>query len=57
MVFERHNKAHTARDRHFYESRCAALDRQLNTLVYELYALDDRRDCRCRRKRQQAMSV
>ena len=36
---------HTARsdrDRDHYESKCAALDQQIDELVYELYEADDR---------------
>ena len=33
--------ARTDRDRHFYESKCAALDRQIDHLVYKLYELTD----------------
>ncbi len=29
------------RDRNFYENKCAALDRQIDNLVYELYELTD----------------
>ena len=29
----------TDRDKHFYENKCAALDRQIDELVYELYEL------------------
>jgi hypothetical protein len=29
------------RDRSYYENMCAALDRQIDTLVYELYGLTD----------------
>ncbi|MBA2732182.1 MAG: Eco57I restriction-modification methylase domain-containing protein [Acidobacteria bacterium] len=32
-------QAQTDRDKHFYENKCAALDRQIDTLVYELYEL------------------
>ena len=32
-------QARTDRDRHFYESKCAALDRQIDNLVFELYEL------------------
>jgi len=31
--------ARTERDKNFYESKCATLDRQIDTLVYELYDL------------------
>ena len=31
--------AHTERDKTFYESKCATLDRQIDNLVYELYEL------------------
>jgi hypothetical protein len=31
--------ARTDRDRNHYESKCAALDRQIDALVYELYEL------------------
>jgi hypothetical protein len=31
--------AQTERDRTFYESKCATLDRQIDSLVYELYDL------------------
>jgi len=29
----------TRSDKHFYENKCAALDRQIDELVYELYEL------------------
>ena len=32
-------KAKTDKDKTYYESRCAALDRQINRIVYELYGL------------------
>jgi adenine-specific DNA-methyltransferase len=32
-------QARTDRDQHFYENKCAALDQQINRLVYELYGL------------------
>ena len=32
-------QARTDRDRNFYASKCAALDRQIDQLVYELYEL------------------
>ena len=31
--------ARSDRDKHFYENKCAALDRQIDELVYELYEL------------------
>jgi hypothetical protein len=31
--------ARSDRDRNFYENKCAALDRQIDALVYELYEL------------------
>ncbi|HMG76608.1 MAG TPA: hypothetical protein VK582_24240 [Pyrinomonadaceae bacterium] len=31
--------ARSERDQTFYESKCATLDRQIDTLVYELYDL------------------
>ncbi len=31
--------AQTERDKSFYESKCATLDRQIDNLVYELYDL------------------
>jgi hypothetical protein len=31
--------AHSDRDKDFYENKCAALDRQIDALVYELYGL------------------
>jgi adenine-specific DNA-methyltransferase len=31
--------AQTERDKTFYESKCATLDRQIDNLVYELYDL------------------
>jgi hypothetical protein len=31
----------TDRDQNYYESKCAALDRQIDGLVYELYGLTD----------------
>jgi hypothetical protein len=31
--------AQTERDKNFYESKCASLDRQIDNLVYELYDL------------------
>lgn len=31
--------AQTERDKTFYESKCATLDRQIDNLVYELYEL------------------
>lgn len=31
--------AQTERDKGFYESKCATLDRQIDSLVYELYDL------------------
>ena len=31
----------TERDRNFGENKCAALDRQIDALVYELYGLTD----------------
>jgi hypothetical protein len=31
--------ARTERDKSFYESKCATLDRQIDNLVYELYEL------------------
>lgn len=31
--------ARTGRDRDHYEAKCAALDRQIDNLVYELYEL------------------
>ena len=31
--------ARTERDKTFYESKCATLDRQIDNLVYELYDL------------------
>ncbi len=31
--------ARTERDKTFYESKCATLDRQIDNLVYELYEL------------------
>ena len=31
--------AQTERDKSFYESKCATLDRQIDSLVYELYDL------------------
>jgi adenine-specific DNA-methyltransferase len=30
------------RDKTFYENKCAALERQIDTLVYELYGLTDK---------------
>lgn len=33
--------ARSDKDRTFYESMCAALDRQIDALVYELYGLTD----------------
>ncbi len=33
--------ARSDRDRDHYESKCAALDRQIDELVYELYELTD----------------
>jgi len=32
-------KAQTDKDRNYYEAKCAALDRQIDTLVYQLYGL------------------
>jgi Alw26I/Eco31I/Esp3I family type II restriction m6 adenine DNA methyltransferase len=32
-------RAHTDRDKAYYENKCAALDRQIDLLVYELYGL------------------
>ncbi len=32
---------HSERDRNFYENKCAALDRQIDALVYELYGATD----------------
>jgi hypothetical protein len=34
-------QAHTDRERDFYENKCAALDSQIDALVYELYELSD----------------
>ena len=34
-------KAKTEKDRTYYESKCAALDRQIDRLVYDLYGLTD----------------
>ena len=36
------NTARSDRDRDHYEAKCAALDRQIDELVYELYEADDR---------------
>jgi type I restriction-modification system DNA methylase subunit len=33
--------ARTDRDRNFYENKCAALDLQIDNLIYELYGLND----------------
>lgn len=35
------DSARSDRDKTFYENKCAALDRQIDTLVYELYGLTD----------------
>ena len=32
-------RAQSDKDKDFYENKCAALDRQIDALVYELYAL------------------
>jgi hypothetical protein len=32
---------HSEKDRNFYENKCAALDRQIDALVYELYGVTD----------------
>ena len=32
-------KAQTDKDRNYYEAKCAALDRQIDALVYQLYGL------------------
>jgi hypothetical protein len=34
-------EAHTDKDKIFYENKCAAIDQQINQLVYELYGLSD----------------
>ena len=34
-------KARTDKDKTYYENRCAALDRQIDRLVYELYELTE----------------
>ena len=34
-------KAKTDRDKAYYESKCTALDRQIDRLVYDLYGLTD----------------
>jgi len=34
-------RAKTERDRTYYENKCAALDRQIDKLVYELYGLTE----------------
>jgi adenine-specific DNA-methyltransferase len=34
-------EARTDKDKRFYESKCASLDRQIDRLVYELYGLTD----------------
>ncbi len=34
-------EAKTERDRDYYEQKCAALDRQIDRLVYDLYGLTD----------------
>ena len=33
--------AHSDKDKNFYENKCAAIDRQIDILVYELYGLND----------------
>jgi adenine-specific DNA-methyltransferase len=33
--------AHSDKDKNFYENKCAALDRQIDALVYELYGLTE----------------
>ena len=33
------SSAQTDRDRNYYENKCAQLDTQIDTLVYELYEL------------------
>jgi adenine-specific DNA-methyltransferase len=33
--------ARTERDKTFYENKCATLDRQIDSLVYELYGLTE----------------
>lgn len=35
-------EARTDKDKNYYENRCAALDREINELVYELYGLKDK---------------
>jgi type II restriction/modification system DNA methylase subunit YeeA len=35
-------QAHTDRDKAFYENKSAALDRQIDHLVYELYELSEK---------------
>ena len=35
-------KAQTDKDRNYYEAKCAALDRQIDALVYELYGLTEK---------------
>jgi hypothetical protein len=34
-------KAKTDRDKTYYESKCVSLDRQIDRLVYDLYALSE----------------
>ena len=34
-------KAKTDKDKTYYENKCAALDRQIDRLVYELYGLTE----------------
>lgn len=34
-------KAKTDKDKIYYESKCAALDRQIDRLVYDLYGLTE----------------
>ncbi len=36
------SKAQTDKDRNYYEAKCAALDRQIDALVYELYGLTEK---------------
>ena len=33
--------AQSDKDKDFYENKCAALDRQIDALIYELYGLTD----------------
>ena len=39
VILQANESARAEQDQTFYESKCATLDRQIDTLVYELYDL------------------